>query len=81
MIVPAKLWRSLAGGGVRELLLGTTALLQVHDLTLADTVFDASVYPSTFVSRCSSPTGSHPLAMPVATWSGPARSRIGTASE
>ena len=58
MIVPAKLWRSLAGGGVRELLLGTTALLQVHDLTLADTVFDASVYPSTFVSRkIRSPTG------------------------
>jgi hypothetical protein len=51
MVVPAKLWRSLAGGGVREFLLTNSHLEQITDLTLADNVFGASVYPSTIITR------------------------------
>ena len=51
LIVPAKLWRSLAGGGVREFLLANTELRELHDLTLASSVFDAVVYPSAIVAR------------------------------
>jgi hypothetical protein len=55
LVVPAKLWRSLAGGGVREFLLGNTTVTQLSDLTLAESIFEASVYPSTIVTRRSRP--------------------------
>jgi hypothetical protein len=51
MIVPSKLWSSLAGAGVRELLLEKTSLLELHDLTSARQEFDAAVYPSVFIAR------------------------------
>jgi len=51
LILPSKLWRSLAGGGVRALLQDRTALLKVDDLTNAKQVFDAAVYPSLIVAR------------------------------
>ncbi|MEJ7760247.1 MAG: DNA methyltransferase [Gemmatimonadaceae bacterium] len=50
LLVPAKLWRSLAGGGVREFLLRHTRLTQIHDLTDSPQVFDAVVYPSLVVA-------------------------------
>lgn len=50
LILPAKLWRSLSGGGVRQLLLDRTAVREFHDLTSAATVFDAAVYPSVLVA-------------------------------
>jgi hypothetical protein len=50
LILPVKLWRSLSGGGVRQLLLKRTSLREVHDLTGAPNVFDAAVYPSILVS-------------------------------
>ena len=58
LVVPAKLWRSLAGGGVREFMLSNTVLREIHDLTLAGSVFDAAVYPSAIIaSRTRSPSG------------------------
>ncbi|MGH9418996.1 MAG: Eco57I restriction-modification methylase domain-containing protein, partial [Thermoanaerobaculia bacterium] len=51
LIVPAKLWRSLAGGGVRALLMESTALIEIHDLSGGAQPFEAAVYPSTVVAR------------------------------
>jgi len=50
LVVPAKLWRSLAGGGVRELLASRTCVREVHDLSQAPQLFDAAVYPSVIVA-------------------------------
>lgn len=46
LILPSKLWRSLAGGGVRRLLSERMRLRELHDLTAAAGMFDAAVYPS-----------------------------------
>lgn len=51
MLLPSKLWRSLAGGGVRSLLARRSQLLLVEDLGDARSGFDAAVYPSLLVSR------------------------------
>ncbi|MBA3342534.1 MAG: N-6 DNA methylase, partial [Gemmatimonadaceae bacterium] len=50
LLVPAKLWRSLAGGGVRTFLFEETDMVELHDLTESDQAFDASVYPSLLVA-------------------------------
>ena len=50
LLVPAKLWRSLAGGGVRWWIAAETRLRCVEDYSGAPAVFDAAVYPS-FSSR------------------------------
>jgi hypothetical protein len=50
-LLPTKLWRSLAGGGVRELLLDRTDLILIEDLTDLHSQFDAAVYPSLLVAR------------------------------
>jgi hypothetical protein len=58
-LLPNKLWRSLAGGGVRELLLERTDLVLIEDLTDLQSQFDAAVYPSLLVARrrvCSAST-------------------------
>jgi methylase of polypeptide subunit release factors len=54
LIVPAKLWRSLAGGGVRSYVLRESELVELHDLTESRQLFDAAVYPSVIVVRRSS---------------------------
>jgi hypothetical protein len=46
LILPSKLWHSLAGGGVRNLLQDHMAIRELHDLTAASSIFDAAVYPS-----------------------------------
>lgn len=51
LIVPAKIWRSLAGGGARELVLHRSSPCEIHDLTGAKAVFDAAVYPSIMITR------------------------------
>jgi hypothetical protein len=51
LLVPAKLWRSLAGGGLREFLLERTRIIELHDLTDARDVFDAAVYPAIIVAE------------------------------
>ncbi len=50
LLVPAKLWRSLSGSGVRKLLASRTALCRLEDWTDAPGAFDAAVYPSVLVA-------------------------------
>jgi len=50
LIVPAKLWRTLSGGGVRRLLLERSTLRVVHDWSDAPAQFDAATYPSLVVA-------------------------------
>jgi hypothetical protein len=51
LLLPSKLWRSLAGGGVRELIRDRTDLIALEDLSESPSQFDAAVYPSLLVSR------------------------------
>ena len=51
LLLPAKLWSSLAGGGVRGMLREDSTLLAVEDLSGAEVVFDAAVYPSLLLAR------------------------------
>ena len=55
LLVPAKLWRSLSGGGVRTHLLQKTEIVELHDMTESRQLFDAAVYPSVVVARRKSP--------------------------
>lgn len=50
LLVPAKLWRTLSGGGVRRLLLREAQLRAVHDWSDAPAQFDAATYPSLVVA-------------------------------
>lgn len=50
ILVPSKLWRSLAGGGVRRFLAEHAPPLLIEDLSESDTAFDAAVYPSLLVA-------------------------------
>ncbi len=50
LLVPAKLWRSLSGGGVRRLLATDTRLLACEDWSEAPCSFDAAVYPSVLIA-------------------------------
>lgn len=49
LLVPAKLWRSLAGGGVRRFLSERAVLRRIEDYSDAPAAFDAAVYPSLVV--------------------------------
>ena len=51
LLLPMKLWRSLAGGGVRQLLLDRTEIFALLDLAESHSQFDAAVYPSLLVAR------------------------------
>jgi hypothetical protein len=51
LLLPSKLWRCLAGGGVRQLLLERTELVRVDDFSEAHSSFAAAVYPSLLVCR------------------------------
>ncbi|HEU4628390.1 MAG TPA: N-6 DNA methylase [Gemmatimonadaceae bacterium] len=51
LLLPAKLWRALAGGGVRRLLAERARVLAVEDWSRAPALFDAAVYPSLLVAR------------------------------
>lgn len=46
LLVPAKLWRSLAGGSVRALISRTTHIRILEDFSGAKAIFDAATYPS-----------------------------------
>ncbi|MEO7359040.1 MAG: N-6 DNA methylase, partial [Gemmatimonadaceae bacterium] len=50
LLLPAKLWRSLAGGGVRKYLADNMHVQIVRDWSDAVAVFDAAVYPSLLVA-------------------------------
>jgi hypothetical protein len=58
LLLPAKLWRSLSGSGVRRLIAARTALRRLEDWTDAPCAFDAAVYPSVLIATRSSPARS-----------------------
>ena len=64
LLVPVKLWRSLAGGGLRRLLAQDTDIRRVEDFSTAPSVFDAAVYPSLIVATRK---GEPPRAQPTTT--------------
>lgn len=51
LLLPSKLWSSLAGGGVRRFLSERSALLTLEDLSDGPMTFDAAVYPSLMLAR------------------------------
>lgn len=51
LLLPVKLWRSLAGGGVRRFIDAETRLCRVEDFSDAPASFDAAVYPSLLVAQ------------------------------
>jgi hypothetical protein len=51
LLLPMKLWRSLAGGGVRRLLLEDARVEALEDWSESPSAFDAAVYPSMLVAR------------------------------
>ena len=51
LLIPVKLWRSLAGGGVRRLLQERHALYALEDWSDTSVAFDAAVYPALVVAR------------------------------
>jgi len=57
LLLPAKLWRALAGGGTRRLLLERTDIQRLDDFSESHLSFDAAVYPSLLVCRRKSETG------------------------
>ena len=50
VLLPSKLWRSLAGGGVRRFLSEHAPPVLIEDLAESDAAFDAAVYPSLLVA-------------------------------
>jgi hypothetical protein len=58
LLVPSKLWRSLAGGGVRRLLMERADLLAVEDWSAAPAMFEAATYPSLVAASKSRTNGS-----------------------
>lgn len=50
LLVPAKLWRTLSGGGIRRMLLEQTNVRALHDWSDAEAQFDAATYPSLVVA-------------------------------
>lgn len=59
-LLPMKLWRSLAGGGVRQLLGDDNELLSLEDWSESPTSFDAAVYPSIVLARRRRPKAQRP---------------------
>lgn len=51
LLVPAKLWKSLAGGGTRRLIMERASLVALEDWSAAPALFDAATYPSLVVAR------------------------------
>jgi SAM-dependent methyltransferase len=51
LLLPAKLWRSLAGGGVRRVLDDLAELHAIEDWAESRAAFDAAVYPSFLLAR------------------------------
>ncbi len=51
LLLPSKLWRSLAGGGARRLLATSARVTRVEDWSEAPALFDAAAYPSLVAGR------------------------------
>jgi hypothetical protein len=61
LLLPAKLWGSLAGGGVRALLATEAPPISIEDWSGSSAGFDAVVYPSSIVARRARPGASPPI--------------------
>ena len=57
LLLPSKLWRSLAGGSVRRVLGTSATMLEIDDLSESPQAFDAAVYPSIVVAARAAPAG------------------------
>ena len=55
LLLPAKLWRCLAGGGARRLVMRESAVLEIEDWSASRSAFDAAAYPSLLVARRTRP--------------------------
>jgi hypothetical protein len=79
-LLPAKLWRSLSAGGLRQLIMSEARLVRVEDYSDMPAAFDAAVYPGLLVaSRDRSVVGDVRLTVlhrsrTAAHWSSPAAS-------
>jgi hypothetical protein len=51
LLLPVKLWQSLAAGGVRRLLAEDARVAELEDFTDAPSAFDAAAYPSLLVAE------------------------------
>jgi hypothetical protein len=51
LLVPAKIWRALAGGGIRQLLNEQLHVRTLRDWSNAPSLFNAAVYPSLIVAE------------------------------
>lgn len=51
LLLPAKMWRALAGGGARRLLRTGARVIALDDWSESPAAFDAAVYPSLVVAR------------------------------
>ncbi|MEP7064909.1 MAG: DNA methyltransferase [Gemmatimonadota bacterium] len=51
LLLPAKMWRSLAGGGARRLLRTDARVVALDDWSESPSSFDAVVYPSLVIAR------------------------------
>jgi hypothetical protein len=60
LLLPAKLWGSLAGGGVRRLIGDRAHVVALEDWSESPAAFDAAVYPSLLVARRAAPPGAEP---------------------
>lgn len=58
-VVPAKLWRSLAGGGWRALLSERAVVRRIEDWSEGPPTFDAAVYPGVVVATRVAPSTVH----------------------
>lgn len=65
LLLPVKLWRSLAGGGLRQFLMRRAHVVRLEDLSESKHAFDAAVYPSLLVARTgdAGPTNAMTLAI------------------
>ena len=61
LLLPVKLWRSLAGGGARRLVAEHTAPIALEDWSDSPHAFDAAVYPSLLVARTTSRDAPAPI--------------------
>jgi len=50
LLLPSKLWRSLAGGGARQLMLARTRINAIEDHAEGPDAFEAAVYPSMLIA-------------------------------
>jgi hypothetical protein len=62
LLVPAKLWRALAGGGLRRFLTDHVHLRTLRDWSESPALFDAAVYPSLVVGQRAPANAATPVA-------------------